>query len=317
MISFEVKDKTFIYDVEFKKGHRHLTKIFPDDIKQNIKYQDKLDLFLEALKKKNEENKIDELYKETIELYSKKSMFSFLISLLSKIYSNKTFCESLLEKFYTMNSDLKGNGKEQEKEKKDEKKEEQKEEGKEQEKEKGKDKKDEKGKDKKEEKGKEKKEEKGKKEVGTNVDRDKELGDQFNSIMARIESESDSLIKSNDYNPIHFYGVILSYFNYYDYNTFVNCFNKLYKENPKNLYEILLVYYSQFFKPIKKDESNKEFFINFFEYIISEKDFSYFNIGLKYILNIDTFIEVIDKTKENIYKKYIENNNNLLLFLFN
>ena len=244
-------------------------------------------------------------------------MFSFLISLLSKIYSNKTFCESLLEKFYTMNSDLKGNGKEQEKEKKEEKKEEQKEEGKEKEKEKGKDKKDEKGKDKKEEKGKEKKEEKGKKEVGTNVDRDKELGDQFNSIMARIESESDSLIKSNDYNPIHFYGVILSYFNYYDYNTFVNCFNKLYKENPKNLYEILLVYYSQFFKPIKKDESTKEFFINFFEYIISEQDFSYFNIGLKFILNIDTFIEVIDKTKENIYKKYIENNNNLLLFLFN
>ena len=52
MISFEVKDKTFIYDVEFKKGHRHLTIITPNDIKQNIKYQDKLDLFLEALKKK-------------------------------------------------------------------------------------------------------------------------------------------------------------------------------------------------------------------------------------------------------------------------
>ena len=41
MISFEVKDKTFIYDVEFKKGHRHLTIITPNDIKQNIKYQDR------------------------------------------------------------------------------------------------------------------------------------------------------------------------------------------------------------------------------------------------------------------------------------
>ena len=48
MISFEVKEKTFIYDVQFKKGHRHITIIIPDDIKQDIKYQDKLDLFLEA-----------------------------------------------------------------------------------------------------------------------------------------------------------------------------------------------------------------------------------------------------------------------------
>ena len=115
MISFEVKDKTFIYDLEFKKGHKHLKTLVPEEIKQNIKYQDKLDLFLEALKKEKEEKKIDELYKETIELYSKKSMFSFLISLLSKIYENKTYCQSLLEKFYTMNAELKGKSKEQEK----------------------------------------------------------------------------------------------------------------------------------------------------------------------------------------------------------
>ena len=56
-------------------------------------------------------------------------MFSFFISLLSKIYRNKTFCESLLEKFYTMNSQPKG--KEQEKKEDQDK-------GKEQDKEKGK-----------------------------------------------------------------------------------------------------------------------------------------------------------------------------------
>ena len=44
-----------------------------------MKYQDKLDLFLEALKQNNEEKKNELLYKETIELYSKKSNFSFLI----------------------------------------------------------------------------------------------------------------------------------------------------------------------------------------------------------------------------------------------
>ena len=256
IITLEIKDKTFVYDVDFKKGHRHLSKIVPQIIKQDIKYQDKLDLFLEALKENKEENKNQELYKETIELYSKKNSFSFLISLFTKIYQDKNYCELLLEKFYNMNAELK---------------------------------------------------EKGKKGSSTNSDRDKNLGDQYNSIMSKIESESEKLIIDNGYKPIHFYGIIISYFNFYDYNALENCFNKLDKEeNQKNLYEILLVYYSQFFKPIKKDESDKEFFIKFFKYIISEKDFSYFTIGLKFISDIDTFIFVIDETKKDIYDKYIK-----------
>ena len=264
MISFEVKEKTFIYNIELKKEHRTLLIMIPDYSKQDIKYQDKFELFLEALKKIKEENKIDELYKETIELYSKKNMFDFLIKLFSKIYENKKCCELLIEKFYNINSDLKGKTKE--------------------------------------------------KEASMNADRDEDLGKQFNYIMTRIESESDRLIKSNGYNPIHFYGVILSYFNYYDYNIFTNCFNKLYKDNPEDLYEILLIYHSQFFIPIKRDESDNDFFFNFFEYIISEKDFSYFTIGLKFILNIDTLIDVIDNTKEKIYKKYIDYNNRSRFF---
>lgn len=270
IITLEIKDKTFIYDVDLKIGHRYLTKIVPIVVKQDIKYQDKLDLFLEAFENIKEESKIQELYKETIELYSKKSSFSFLISLFSKIYQDKKFCEPLIEKFYKMNAEIK------EKEEK----------------------------------------EKGKKETSTNNDRDHKLGDQFNSIMSKIETEAESLIKNNDYNPIYFYGIIITYFNFYDYNTFVNCFNKLNskKEAQKNLYEILLVYYSQFFNPIIKDENNKEFFINFFQYIISEKDFSYFTIGLKYISDIDTFISIINETKESIYDKYIKVDNNKINF---
>ena len=270
IITLEIKDKTFIYDVDLKIGHRYLTKIVPIVVKQDIKYQDKLDLFLEAFENIKEESKIQELYKETIELYSKKSSFSFLISLFSKIYQDKKFCEPLIEKFYKMNAEIK------EKEEK----------------------------------------EKGKKETSTNNDRDHKLGDQFNSIMSKIETEAESLIKNNDYNPIYFYGIIITYFNFYDYNTFVNCFNKLNskKEAQKNLHEILLVYYSQFFNPIIKDENNKEFFINFFQYIISEKDFSYFTIGLKYISDIDTFISIINETKESIYDKYIKVDNNKINF---
>ena len=54
-------------------------------------YQDKLDLFLDTLKQNKEESKIEELYKETIEHYSKKSSFKFLISLFAKIYQDKIF----------------------------------------------------------------------------------------------------------------------------------------------------------------------------------------------------------------------------------
>ena len=261
IITIEIKDKTFVYDVALKKGHKYLPNIVPQIIKQDIKYQDKLDLYLEALEKSKEESKNQELYKETIELYSKKSSFSFLISLFVKIYQDKKLCELLLEKFYNMNAELK-------------------------------------------------EKDKGKKDLSTNSDRDNNLGDQFNSIMAKIETESESLINDNGYKPIHFYGIIISYFNFYDYDTFVNCFNKLYKkENQKILYEILLVFYSQFFKPVKKDESDKVFFIKFFQYIITEKDFSYFTIGLKFISDIDTFISVIDETKEDIYDKYIKEDN--------
>ena len=40
--------------------------------------------------------------------------------------------------------------------------------------------------------------EKGKKDLKTNDDRDPNLGGKFNSIMTKIETESDSLIKKMD-----------------------------------------------------------------------------------------------------------------------
>ena len=80
IITLEVKDKTFIYDVKLEKGHKFLDNIPRENINQNImKYQDKLDLFLEALKQNNEEKKNELLYKETIELYSKKKTILILI----------------------------------------------------------------------------------------------------------------------------------------------------------------------------------------------------------------------------------------------
>ena len=202
IITFEAIDKTFIYDVKLEKGHKFLDNIPKENINQNImKYQDKLDLFLEALKQNNEEKKNELLYKETIELYSKKSNFSFLISLFSKIYQEKKLCESLLQKFYDMNTKIL----------------------------------------------------KDKKENNPNSDRQENLGDQFNSLMVKIATESESLLSENKYNPIHFYGLLICYLNFYDYTDYEKCVDKLNRKEPETLYEIFLTYCSQFFKPAKKD----------------------------------------------------------------
>lgn len=262
IITLELKEKSFVYDVVLKKGHKHLENIVPIDISQKtMNYQDKLDLFIEALKESKEENKNQELFQETIELYSKKKGFSFLISLFAKIYQEKNLCQLLIQKFYDMNVNLKGNEK-----------------------------------------------------SDGNSDRDEKLG-QFNSLMAKILSESETFITTNAYNPIQFYGVIICYFNHYDYKTFENCINNLYKDDKKReiLYEILLVYFSHFLNPVKKEE-DKNFFVNFFEYIIAEKEFSFLNQGLAFISYIDTFIIVIDKTKEKIYDKYVKEKNNKINF---
>ena len=109
-ISFEIKDKTFIYDVSLEKRVKYLNNIKKINIIENsIKYEDKFNLFIEALEKRKEGNKMEKLYLETIELYSKKSSFSFLIYLFSKVYEEKNSCELLLKKFYEMNINIQKN----------------------------------------------------------------------------------------------------------------------------------------------------------------------------------------------------------------
>ena len=108
-ISFPITDNTFIYNAELKKGNKYLKRIVKEDINQKIiPLYNKLDIFLEALKKANEENKINILYDETIELYQKKKKFSLLITLFLKIYNkNKELCSKLLNTFKEING--KGN----------------------------------------------------------------------------------------------------------------------------------------------------------------------------------------------------------------
>ena len=106
IVSFDSKGSTFVYDVILEKGKKFI------DIRRkinqnNIEYHEKMDTFIEALKKEGEEKEINELYKETIELYSKKKGFSLLIALFLEIYQKKELCHVLLEKFKEMNKNPK------------------------------------------------------------------------------------------------------------------------------------------------------------------------------------------------------------------
>ena len=113
VISFSSKGNRFIYDTVLKIGKKtDLKKITKKTIDQNIiEYYKKLGIFRESLIKNKEENKIEELYKETIELYSEKKGFDFLISLFVELYQNKNLCFLLMEKFKEVNSNPKENEK--------------------------------------------------------------------------------------------------------------------------------------------------------------------------------------------------------------
>ena len=68
------------------------------------------------------------------------------------------------------------------------------------------------------------------------------------------------------------------------------------------------MYFTHFLNPGKKEEKDKIFFINFLEYIISKKQFSDFNLYLRFIFDIDTFSNVIDETSDQIFNEYIKDN---------
>ena len=130
----------------------------------------------------------------------------------------------------------------------------------------------------------------------------KSLLEKHKSIFNTIISEADNY----DYDTIGFYGIILCYLNYYDYDNFTRIINELYKSKSKELFEILLIYNSNFkYKPINQ---NFDFFNKLIEYTILNKDYKFFEEGLKYIGDIETFINIIEKNKDNLFNKYFKDN---------
>ena len=246
IITFESKNATFIYDVVLESGKR-IINIKRKINQNNVEYSEKMKIFIEALKNNEEENKLDDLLKETIAIYSKKKGFGFLISIFLEIYeTKKDLCSELLEIFKDMNSNKKDNEK--------------------------------------------------------NMDRKKYL-DKYKSKFEGIINEADQLINSNKYNRIQFYGIILCYLNFYDHKNFSSIINELYNKTPNDLYEVLLIYHAHLENPIEQDSN---FYNEFIKYTISNKEFSIFEIALKYIKDIETFINVIEINKNEIYDNYVK-----------
>ena len=148
------------------------------------------------------------------------------------------------------------------------------------------------------------------KENEKNMDRKPFLKD-YTSKFKEIESEADELLKN--YDSKEFYGIILSYLNFYDYENFISITDKLLEDTPEVVYEILIIYKDNFKYPIKQ---NLDFFIKFISYIIEKKDEKkdekksekkkrdYLENGLNYIKDLETFLSVVEEKKEDIYNKY-------------
>ena len=82
-----------------------------------------------------------------------------------------------------------------------------------------------------------------------NDDRDKYL-DKYLTDFKNIYSNAEKILKENEYNPIHFYGILFCYLNYYDKNNFPKIIKEFSETNSEILYEILIRYYSHFKNPL-------------------------------------------------------------------
>ena len=97
------KENYFIYDLKlfFRKGFSN-----EKSIKQNLDYIQKMKYFMESLLKLEQKNLSDDLYNDTIKLYSKNPNFELLINLFVNSYNNKNVCPYLINEFRLFNEKL-------------------------------------------------------------------------------------------------------------------------------------------------------------------------------------------------------------------
>ena len=119
-----------------------------------------------------------------------------------------------------------------------------------------------------------------------------------------IFSNARYILDENNYNPIHFYGILFCYLHFYDDNNFPKIIEEFSEGNTKTLYEILIHYYSHFINPLRQ---SRKFFEGFIGYALKEnKGLKIFERIMNYIEDIETYLFVINSNKKEIFEKYEE-----------
>jgi hypothetical protein len=103
-----------------------------------------------------------------------------------------------------------------------------------------------------------------------NIDRKSYLKN-YVSDFQTIIPEIESIVEKNEYDNIQFYGLFLSFLNFYDFENFSKILIELFDKNPNILFEIFLKYNSHFKYPISQ---NFDLLNNVIKYIIKYKEFT-------------------------------------------
>ena len=105
IISFNIKNKSFIYSPELKKMKANSN--IEEPIEQNIiPLYNKFNIFLNALENNDESDKEEKLFIDTINIYKNEKKFSLLITLFLKIYlKHAALCNKLIEIYYHINEE--------------------------------------------------------------------------------------------------------------------------------------------------------------------------------------------------------------------
>ena len=134
-----------------------------------------------------------------------------------------------------------------------------------------------------------------------NTDREKDLKKELKSFK-NIYLNSKNIVKENNYNPIHFYGILFCYLHYYDKANFPKMLEEFSEGNSNTLFEILIQYSSHFMNPLRQ---SKEFFNRFIKYALNkDKEVEIFKRILNYVENIESYLFAINSNKEQIFQKY-------------
>ena len=97
IVTFDIKESTFVYNLDFKKDRNFYKS--KKIIEQNIENYEKMNYYIESLNESKEENKLNILFNDSINIYSKKPRFEFLVNIFIHVYNDENLCSKLLSEF--------------------------------------------------------------------------------------------------------------------------------------------------------------------------------------------------------------------------